>query len=75
MKAYLFVSARAGQAKKVLEDVRLATGVRRADLCWGRPDIIALVDLPDEEALKKVVLEEIQPIKGVDTTDTHLVFE
>ena len=65
MKAYLFVSARAGQAKKVLEDVRLATGVRRADLCWGRPDIIALVDLPDEEALKKVVLEEIQPIKGV----------
>lgn len=75
MKAYLFVSARAGQATKVLEDVRKATGVRRADLCWGRPDIIALVDLPDEEALKKVILNEVQPIEGVDSTDTHLVFE
>ena len=75
MKAYLFVSVQAGKASKVLDDVQKVTGVRRADLCWGRPDIIALVDLPDEEALKKVVLDEVQPIEGVESTDTHLVFD
>jgi len=75
MKAYLFVSIRAGNATQVLEKVRQATGVRRADLCWGRPDIIALVDLPDEDALGKMVLGEVQNIEGVESTDTHLVFE
>ena len=75
MKAYLFVSVRAGNATQVLEKVRLATGVRRADLCWGRPDIIALVDLPDEDALGRMVLGEVQNIEGVESTDTHLVFE
>ncbi len=75
MKAYLFVNVRAGKAIAVVENVRRATGVRRADLCWGRPDIIALVDLPDEDALGKMVLNEVQPIEGVESTDTHLVFE
>jgi DNA-binding Lrp family transcriptional regulator len=59
----------------VLEGVQKATGVQRVDLCWGRPDIIALVDLPDEDALGKMVLEEFQCLEGVESTDTHLVFE
>jgi len=75
MKAYLFVNVRAGKATEVLDCVRQATGIRRADLCWGRPDILALVDLPDEDALRKMVLDEVQPIEGVESTDTHLVFE
>jgi len=74
MKAYLFDNVLAGKAVEVMESVRQNTGVSRADLCWGRPDIIALVDLPDEDALGKMVLDEVQPIEGVESTDTHLVF-
>lgn len=75
MKAYLFVNVRAGKATEVVEKVRRSAGVRRADLCWGRPDIIALADLPDEDALARMVLDEVQPIEGVESTDTHLVFD
>jgi DNA-binding Lrp family transcriptional regulator len=75
MKAYLFINVRAGKAAEVMESVQRATGVRRADLCWGRPDIIAVVDVPDEDALGKMVLGEVQPIEGVESTDTHLAFE
>jgi DNA-binding Lrp family transcriptional regulator len=75
MKAYVLINVRAGTTRDVLDKVQQVQGVRRADICWGRPDIITLVDLPDGDVLGEVVLADIQLIEGVQSTDTHLVFE
>jgi DNA-binding Lrp family transcriptional regulator len=44
-------------------------------VCWGLPDVIALVEARDAKALQSFVLDKMQSIAGVNTTDTHLVFE
>ena len=55
MKAYVFITVRAGKAREVLDKVQQVQGVRRADICWGLPDIIALVDLPGEDVLGEMI--------------------
>ncbi len=75
MKAYVFVHTAAGKSLRVLEELLRVDGVRSADVCWGLPDVIALVEARDGKALQAFVLDKIQAIAGVNTTDTHLVFE
>lgn len=75
MKAYVFVHTVAGKSLRVLEELRRLDGVRSADVCWGLPDVIALVEAGDAKALQAFVLDKMQAIAGVNTTDTHLVFE
>ncbi len=75
MKAYVFVHTAAGKSLRVLEELRQLNGVRSVEVCWGLPDVIALVEAPDAKALQAFVLNKMQPIAGVNTTDTHLVFE
>jgi len=48
--------------------------IRTIDPCWGKPDIIAVVDVPDQDALTQLVLSRIHAIEGVTQTDTHLVY-
>ena len=75
MKAYVFVHTAAGKSLRVLEELRRLDGVRSAEVCWGLPDVIALVEARDAKALQSFVLDKMQAIAGVNTTDTHLVFE
>ena len=42
--------------------------------CWGKPDIIVVADVPDQDALTQLVLSKIHGIEGVTQTDTHLVY-
>jgi DNA-binding Lrp family transcriptional regulator len=75
MKGYVFLHTAAGKSLRVLEELRRLEGVRSAEVCWGLPDVIALVEARDPKALQAFVLDKIQAIAGVTTTDTHLVFE
>lgn len=74
-KAYLFVSAKAGRTKDVVKALARLSGVEAADICWGMPDIIAVVSVKNERALSDLVLGEIQHIPGVEHTDTHIVID
>jgi uncharacterized protein with GYD domain len=47
--------------------------MKTIDTCWGKPDIIALVEVPDQDALTSLVLQKIHAIEGVTQTQTHLV--
>ena len=47
MKAYVFVHVAPGKNAGVVEQLRRLDGVKSADICWGLPDIIALVDAAD----------------------------
>ncbi len=75
MKAYVFVQVAPGKNAGVVEQLRRLDGVKSADICWGLPDIIALVEAADARTLQDFVLNRVQGISGVTNTDSHLVFE
>ncbi len=75
MKAYVFVNADAGKSADVVERLRRLDGVKSADICWGLPDIVVLVEADTATALQGLVLNKIQNIHGVNQTDSHVVFE
>jgi DNA-binding Lrp family transcriptional regulator len=75
MRAYVFIHAVPGKSASVAGELRRAGGVKSADICWGLPDIVALVEAADSKALQGLVLDKIQKIAGVSQTDTHIVFE
>lgn len=72
MKAYVLINVRAGKARDVVDKLRRIDAVKSANACWGRPDVFAFVDFP---ALAEVVLDRIQPIDGIESTDTHIVID
>jgi DNA-binding Lrp family transcriptional regulator len=72
MKAYVLINVRAGKTRQVVEKLRQTNGVKDAHACWGRPDVFAFVDA---QSLGPVVIDAIQPMDGVDSTDTHIVIE
>jgi DNA-binding Lrp family transcriptional regulator len=75
MKAYVFITVAPGRCTDVVTTVRRVAGVKSADVCWGLPDIVVLVEAADATTLQKVVLDKIQQITGVNQTATHIIFE
>ncbi len=75
MKAYVLINVRAGKAREVVKKLQKTEGVRNADTCWGRPDIFALVEVSNETTLAGTVLDKVQAIDGIESTDTHIVIE
>ena len=74
MKAYIFINAAPPVKPGALAaEIKRMTGVTAADVCWGLPDIIAVVNVPDVKDLQKLVLEKLQKTRGVERTDTHVV--
>ena len=75
MKAYVFIIVAPGKSTDVVAAVRRISGVKSADICWGLPDIVALMEAADATALQELVLDKIQKIAGVSQTATHIIFE
>lgn len=75
MKAYILINVRAGKSRDVVKKLQAVKGVKSANACWGRPDIFALVEAANEKALAESVLDNIQKVDGVESTDTHIVIE
>ena len=71
----LTVGADGGLTAAALATIRRVGGVKSADICWGLPDIVALVEAADAATLQKLVLDKIQQITGVSQTATHIIFE
>ena len=65
-----------GRKTPCLEDVshRIAAGEHVA-LVGGDFDVMVLVRARDNRDLRRIVLEEIQSIDGVTSTQTFLIFE
>ncbi len=75
MKAFVLINVRAGKSPEVVSKLRQIEAVKRAHACWGRPDIFAFVEARNERALTNTVLEKIQTIEGIESTDTHIVID
>ncbi len=73
VEAYIFINVRAGWARKIIRDMAEIQEVKQVHACWGRPDLIAHVEVGDETALRDLVLGRLHNLEGVEDTDTHIV--
>ena len=73
-RAYILINVLPGQTTFVVKALGQIKDIKTIDPCWGKPDIIAIVDVPDQDALTQLVLSRIHAIEGVTQTDTHLVY-
>jgi DNA-binding Lrp family transcriptional regulator len=75
MKAFVLVNVKAGKSPEVLAAMRHIKNVQVAHACWGRPDIFALVEVRNERDLSNLVIDKVQSITGIESTDTHIVID
>ena len=73
-RAYILIHVQPGQTGRVVRALGEIKQIKTIDPCWGKPDIIAVVEVPDQDALTQLVLSRIHSIDGVSQTDTHLVY-
>jgi DNA-binding Lrp family transcriptional regulator len=73
-RAYVLINVLPGQTAAVVTALGEIKEIKTIDPCWGKPDIIAIADIPDQDALTQLVLSRIHRIEGVTQTDTHLVY-
>jgi DNA-binding Lrp family transcriptional regulator len=73
-RAYVLINVQPGQTSSVARALTEIKQIKTIDPCWGKPDIIVVVEVPDQDALSQLVLSRIHAIPGVTQTDTHLVY-
>jgi nitrate reductase NapAB chaperone NapD len=73
-RAYVLIHVLPGQTSSVVRALREIKQIKTVDPCWGKPDIITVVEVADQDALTQLVLSRIHSIEGVTQTDTHLVY-
>lgn len=73
MRAHILIHVLPSKVRDVVNKLARLQGVKAADACWGVPDVFVTVEVEDEDALSKLVLQEIQNIDGIEKTDTHIV--
>lgn len=69
-RAYVLITAAAGQAAAVVETLRALPGVTHADVVTGPYDIVALVEGPDVAAIGRLVLNELHGVPSLANTLT-----
>ncbi len=73
-RAYVLINVLPGRTSDVVRALTEIKQIKTIDPCWGKPDIIAVVEVPDQDALTQLVLSRIHAIDGVSQTDTHMVY-
>ena len=73
-RAYVLIDVQPGRTSDVVRALSGIKQIKSIDPCWGKPDIIVVVEVPDQDALTQLVLSRIHAIDGVMQTDTHLVY-
>lgn len=73
-RAYILIDVLPGRTSDVVKALSAIKQIKTIDPCWGKPDIIVVVEVSDQDALTQLVLSRIHEIDGVAQTDTHLVY-
>jgi nitrate reductase NapAB chaperone NapD len=74
-RAYILINVSPGLTSSVVKALGQIKEIKTIDPCWGKPDIIVVVEVPDQDALTQLALSRIHAIEGVTQTDTHLVYK
>ncbi len=73
-RVYIMINVMPGLTSSVVKALGQIKAIKTIDPCWGKPDIIAIAEVLDQDALTQLVLSKIHGIEGVAQTDTHLVY-
>jgi DNA-binding Lrp family transcriptional regulator len=73
--AYVAMTVRQNTWRDLQVQLRAIPEVRHMALMGGEFDVMLLVRAEDNNALRRVVLEQLQTIPGVLSTKTFLIFE
>ena len=73
-RAYVLINVLPGRTSDVVRALSEIKQIKTIDPCWGKSDIIVVVEVADQDALTRLVLSRIHEIEGVMQTDTHLVY-
>jgi DNA-binding Lrp family transcriptional regulator len=73
--AYVSMTVRQSSWRDLQKRLRTIPEVRHMALMGGEFDVMLLVRAPSNNALRRVVLEQLQTIPGVLSTRTSLIFE
>jgi len=73
--AYITVTIEQNAWRDISRELRDIPYVEHVALVGGDFDVLVLVQTPDNEALRHVVLERVQAIAGVRSSRTWLVFD
>jgi DNA-binding Lrp family transcriptional regulator len=71
-RAYVLIEAEAGQVGSVIAALRGLPGIRAADIITGPYDIIAVIELPEQRLIGRLVMDELHGIAGIKRTITCL---
>lgn len=74
-RAYIMINVQPGQTSSVVKALAHLKEIKSIDPCWGKPDIIAVAEIADQDALTQLVLNRLHGIEGVVQTDTHMVYK
>lgn len=69
IQACMLIEALPGKVETVLSHIKKIESVRKAFMVFGRFDIVAFIEAPDYEAMRKLSLE-VNAIEGVEQTET-----
>lgn len=72
VKAYVMIVSKPGTSQDVVNTIRKAKGVVKADSVYGRFDAIVTIEAQDVEALSKVVYDMIEKTPNIVHTETAL---
>jgi DNA-binding Lrp family transcriptional regulator len=72
MRAWVLIKVPAKQIGGLVDELRSYPGIVEASAIYGETDVIAKVEVPDQDALDELVLQRIQSIDAVDSTRTFI---
>lgn len=73
--AYVNVMVDAGAVSQAAEEIRAIDAVTTAHVVTGEYDIIAQLELEDQNDLPTIVADEIHSVTGVIDTITNVAFD
>jgi hypothetical protein len=79
VQAYVLIKCKGGMVEEVLKGVLKKKHITRADAVFGDYDIIAYLEVKEllstfsVNKLDEIVIKEIGKMKGVVSTNTHIV--
>lgn len=68
--AYILIQTDVGKAEQVYRNVRTIEGVKEAENVTGPYDVVVRVETSDMDRLGKLVVSEIQMLRGITRTLT-----
>ena len=72
--AIVFVKADVARIPEVAEAIAALDGVSEVYSVTGQIDLIALVRVPDHDAVATTVADRLNKVPGVQETETHIAF-